>query len=295
MTPSNDPWTIGRLLTWTADYLGQHGSESPRLDAEVLLAHARGCERIELYTCFELVAPQPLLDGFRALVKKRAAGMPVAYLVGHREFYSRDFAVTPDVLIPRPETEFVVVALVDLIKQHAQDDQPVRIVDVGTGSGILAVCAAALLPQAELTALDVSPAALTVASGNAAAHQVGERICFVQSDLFAALDPEKAFDYIVSNPPYIGLSEKDQLARDIVDHEPHVALFAGEKGLDVLRQLIVASVERLNLNGWLITEFSPHQQAELIDQLAQIPQYGTPKFVDDISNRPRVLTVQRVA
>ncbi len=137
-----DSWTVGRLLQWTTDYLQEHGADNPRLDAEVLLAHARGCPRIELYTAFGAVADEDLRTEFRELVKRRAKGTPVAYLVGYREFYSLRFRVTPDVLIPRPETEFVLITLLDLIKEAGQLDHPLRIADVGTGSGNLAVAIA---------------------------------------------------------------------------------------------------------------------------------------------------------
>src|SRR5262245_27728685 len=146
---SSEPWTIGRLLQWTTGYLKEHGSESPRLDAEVLLAHALGAERIMLYARFAEEASEAVRAAYRELVKQRAAGKPVAYLVGYREFYSLDFAVTPDVLIPRPETEFVVIGLLDAAKSQppARRDVGFEIADVGTGSGILAVCAALKLPD----------------------------------------------------------------------------------------------------------------------------------------------------
>ena len=168
---SDAPWTIGRLLNWTTDFLKEKGAESPRLDAEVLLAHVRGCKRIELYTAFEEPASEELRAKFRELVKQRAAGKPVAYLVGHREFFSLPFAVTPDVLIPRPETELLVVRALDLAKpqprvndppERDRNDaapeapapkptpaplKPITIADVGTGSGIVAVTLAKHLPQ----------------------------------------------------------------------------------------------------------------------------------------------------
>ena len=183
------PWTVGRLLQWTADYLKTHGSESPRLDAEVLLAEAMGCKKIELYTRFEEEPAESVRAAFRELVKRRAEGAPVAYLLGHREFYSLDFRVTPDVLIPRPETELLVVTLLDLAKSKPKDT-PWSIADVGTGSGILAVCAAKNLAAARVTAVDISPAALEIAAENAEKHGVAARIEFLESDLFAAVPPE---------------------------------------------------------------------------------------------------------
>src|SRR5262245_54894920 len=166
----SESWTILRLLAWTTDYLKSHGSESPRLDAEVLLAHARGCERIMLYAAFDQVIDEAIRSKFRELVKRRAEGVPVAYLVGKREFYSLSFRVTPDVLIPRPETEFVVVAALDALKEISKsqvENQPL-VADVGTGSGAIAVAIAKHAPHAKTVATDISSAALAIAKENAA-------------------------------------------------------------------------------------------------------------------------------
>ncbi len=214
MPISNESWTIGRLLSWTIDYLGGHSAENPRLDAEVLLAHARGCRRIDLYTAYDEPATDETRTTFRELVKRRAAGTPVAYLVGHREFYSLDFEVNPDVLIPRPETELLVVALLDRAKERPTDESTIEIADVGTGSGILAVCAAKYVPTAHVTAIDVSPAALDIAKRNADRYNVADRITFVEADLLSAEPLEPRFDYIVSNPPYVSNAEMDQLSPD---------------------------------------------------------------------------------
>ena len=153
------PWTIGRLLTWTTDFLREKESTSPRLDAEVLLAYARDCPRIELYTAYEVVAEDSLRARFRELVRRRAEGMPVAYLVGQREFFSLPFKVTADVLIPRPETELLVVRTLDLAKslmENLSRDTPLQIADVGTGSGNVAICCAKHLPHCQVTAIDIS-------------------------------------------------------------------------------------------------------------------------------------------
>src|SRR5215471_7417879 len=153
----SEPWTIGRLLTWTTDYLKQHGADSPRLDAEVLLAEARGCKRIELYTAFAEIADEQTRTAFRELVRRRAEGTPVAYLVGKREFFSLSFRVTPDVLIPRPETETLIVRLLDLANQEIAGvgQGETKILDVGTGSGIIPISAAKHLPNAQITAVDI--------------------------------------------------------------------------------------------------------------------------------------------
>lgn len=271
---SDEPWTIGRLLVWTIDYLKKHGAENPRLDAEVLLAHARDCKRIDLYAAYGEEATDELRTTFRDLVSRRAKGAPVAYLVGHKEFYSLEFEVTPDVLIPRPETELLVVALLDANKgvrtlfqpasgsgepnpPRKKSPDPFLIADVGSGSGILAVCAAKYLPQAQVTAIDVSPAALEVARRNAVRHDVADRITFVESNLFAAVPTEARFDFIVSNPPYVSTAEMAELPSDVKDYEPHVALEAGEHGTEVIEPLIAESAERLHPGGALLIEISP--------------------------------------
>lgn len=289
MTSPDDPWTIGRLLAWTIEYLGNHGAENPRLDAEVLLAAARGCKRIDLYAAYGDEASDDLRAVFRDFVSRRAKGTPVAYLVGHKEFYSLEFEVTPDVLIPRPETELVVVALLDRAKKigttgselgaAADPDEngpaaaspqppapPLAIADVGTGSGILAVCAAKYLPQAQVTAIDLSSMALTVARRNAELHGVAERISFIVSDLLSSEPAKPQFDIVVSNPPYVSTSEMAELPADVREYEPHIALHGGEKGIETIERLINQTAPRLRPGGGLILEVSP-MIADAVEQL----------------------------
>ncbi len=285
-------WTIGEILEWTTDYLKQNGSTSARLDAEVLLAHARECDRIELYTAFKDPAEESLRQAYRELVKRRAEGTPVAYLVGQREFYSMSFRVTPAVLIPRPETEFVLITLLDLIKTAGRQEDPLVIADVGTGSGNLACAAAAQLPNANLVAIDIQQNALEVARENVERHQLSARIQLVKSDLFATIDTDQKFDYIISNPPYIGLGEKSSLPHDVVDQEPHTALFAGPTGEEILQRLLVESSQRLANDGWLISELSPI----IADSVLRIAQNAdgmkNAELMNDLSRQPRVLRVQ---
>jgi release factor glutamine methyltransferase len=287
-----DEWTIGRLLQWTADYLKQHGSESPRLEAEVLLAHARKCQRIELYTSFADPADDELRTRFRELVRRRAEGMPVAYLVGHREFYSLDFRVTSDVLIPRPETEFLVLTALDLIKQR-DGNVPLAVADVGTGSGIVAITITRQSPQARLTALDVSPAALAVARGNAERLGVIERIEFVESDLFAAVPSGRSFDLVVSNPPYVSTAEMARLPREVRAYEPALALVAGESGTSVIERLIPQAAERLTSGGSILLEISPMLQQQVESLLAADERLQLGATVKDLAGLPRVVQARR--
>ena len=293
--PEAESWTIGRLLTWTTDYLKRSGAESPRLDAELLLAHARGCKRIDLYTAFEEAAGEPLRTAFRELVKRRADGMPVAYLVGRREFYSLSFRVTPDVLIPRPETEFVVVETLDLIARAGITGRPVDVADVGTGSGAIAVCLAKHAPAARVTAIDISPAALKIATQNVADHALAERITLVESDLLTALPPDARFDFIVSNPPYIGQSEMPKLAREVRDHEPHLALVGGEVGVEVIQRLIPQAAERLRPGGWLVLEISPFIEPQVRQLFADDARWETPVVTKDLAQLARVVKARRRA
>jgi len=287
-----ETWTIGRLLTWTTDYLKQHGSQSPRLDAEVLLAHARGCKRIELYTAFDQIADDATRTAFRQLVSRRAKGEPVAYLVGKREFFSLSFRVTPDVLIPRPETESLVLRLVDLAKAESTD-KPCRIADVGTGSGIIAICAARHLPEAEVLAIDSSDAALATARHNAADHGMAGRIEFVEGDLFDAVSGDRRFHIIASNPPYVSESELARLPPDVRDFEPRQALVAGPRGTEVIERLVVQATERLEPGGWLLIEISPMIEATVRELIANHGGYELGPTIKDQAGQPRILQAKR--
>ncbi|MEX2142410.1 MAG: peptide chain release factor N(5)-glutamine methyltransferase [Pirellulales bacterium] len=288
-----DDWTIGRLLQWTADYLKQHGAETPRLDAEVLLAHARGCQRIQLYTAFDEPASEELRTKFRALVKERAEGKPVAYLVGYREFYSMNFRVTPDVLVPRPETELLVVRLLDIAKERGAG-KPIAIADVGVGSGIIAVVAAKRLSNARITALDQSREALDVARGNAESHGVADRIEWIQSDLFAAVPDGRKFDIVASNPPYISEGEYQQLSKTVKDFEPRAALVAGPRGTEVIERLLPQAAERLNATGWLLIEVSPMIEPQVRAFVEADGRFSLEPTVKDLAGQPRVVQVRRM-
>ncbi len=296
---TNEPWTVGRLLQWTTDYLQGHGSESPRLDAEVLLAEALGCQRIDLYTRFDEAPSDDARAVFRGLVHRRAEGMPVAYLVGRREFYSLSFRVTPDVLIPRPETELLVVTAIDLAKTYSplslgegpgvRSPNELMIADVGTGSGIIAICLAKQLPTCRVTAIDRSPAALAIAKQNAQQHGVANRIEFLESDLLAAVPPERRFDLIVSNPPYVTAAEFEQLAPDVRKFEPKSALVAGPKGTEVIEPLIAQSADHLQPGGHLLVEIGPAIHDAVLALLNADARFEVGQTIKDLARLPRVV------
>jgi release factor glutamine methyltransferase len=293
MTTSDEPWTIGRLLTWTVEYLGKHGADNPRLDAEVLLAEARGCKRIDLYTAYGEPATDEIRTAFRELVRRRAEGTPVAYLVGRREFYSLDFEVNPDVLIPRPETELLVVALLDEVKKRPAIEATIEIADVGTGSGIIAVCAAKYIPDSQVTAIDISLAALAVARRNAERHHVANRITFVEGNILSTEPAEPRFDYIVSNPPYVSTSEMAQLDRDVRNHEPDLALRAGDRGTDVIAPLIEQAAARLKSNGVVLIEISPMIAGDVEQLVRQQPSLETGPTIRDLAGHARIVQATR--
>jgi release factor glutamine methyltransferase len=294
------PWTVGRLLQWTADYLKDRGAEAPRLDAEILLAQALGCQRIQLYTTYEDVPKEEQRTAFRELVRLRAEGTPVAYLVGRREFYSLSFQVGPGVLIPRPETELIVVTVLDLAKQlHTASaggagEAPPRIADVGTGSGILAVTLAKHLPLAQVVASDTSKAALEIAAANARQHGVADRVEWIECDLMAAIESGPSFDFIVSNPPYISAAEYEKLSRDVKNFEPREALLAGPKGTEVIERLIPQAAQRLRPGGHLLIEISPMIHGVVQALLAAAPGLQPGPTVKDLARLPRVVQARKL-
>ncbi len=285
---SSDTWTLGRLLDWTTNFLKEKKAETPRLDAEVLLAHVAGCQRIALYTRFDEPAAEEVRARYRQLVKERVQGCPVAYLVGYKEFYNLRFAVSPAVLIPRPETEILVLEAIRLMKPLTAP----KIADVGTGSGAIAITLGKHLPQARIAAIDVSEEALKIAQKNAQTHRVLERINFVQGDLFTSLPAEARFDLIASNPPYIATQDWDTLPATVAKFEPRLALEGGPGGLQVITQLIEQSKARLVPQGYLLLEIGADQGQSVPDLITQTGGYAKITVLPDHAGLPRVVRAQ---
>jgi release factor glutamine methyltransferase len=281
-------WTIGRLLDWTSGFLKQKGSESPRLDAEVLLAHALGCRRIELYTRYEEDAAEEARQRFRELVRQRIEGCPVAYLVGRKEFFSLEFEVNRDVLIPRPDTECVVVEGLRLAKPLAEPD----VLDIGTGSGAIAVTVAKQHKGARMTATDVSPAALAVARRNAERHRLAERIRFLEGDVFGPIPAGERFDFVLSNPPYIAHGDMENLPVGVRQYEPRLALDGGPGGYAVFERLVAQAPQFLKPGGYLIVEIGAPQEGPARQRLEAHGGYELAKTVRDGSGHPRVLVAR---
>ena len=289
---SQQQWTIQRLLEWTTEFFAKSTSGSARLEAEVLLAEALGCQRIELYTRFNEVPDESTLAEFRAWVKRRGAGEPVAYLVGHREFYSLKFAVDSNVLIPRPETEHVVVAALEAAK--SVDAKPIRIIDIGTGSGCIAVTLATQLEHCKIAATDVSEAALAVAQTNITAHDVGDKVKLFQGDLFDALPSgSQPVHLIVSNPPYIGKLEIDTVDDQVKNHEPAIALFSGDLGTEIIERMVQRAPDYLLPGGKLIFETSPIVMDRCVNLVDSNPAFANVVVEKDFGDLPRVVVATK--
>lgn len=293
-TTQSEPWTILRLLQWTTEHLKKTGSSSPRLDAEVLLAHARGCDRIQLYTAFAEEPDEPVKAKFRELVKRRAAGEPVAYLVGKKEFYSLQFQVSKDCLIPRSETEHVVIECFDRAKKLLASDpsKKIRIADVCTGSGCIGISLAKHLPQATVVAIDLSPAAAAIATANVAQHQLGDRISVLEGDLLSPV-ADQSLDFVVSNPPYVSEAEFAKLEKTVREFEPRMALVSGPVGTEIIEKLAAEAALKLVDNGWFICEFSPMIADQVESHLNSTNQWANVAVVKDLAGLKRIVVAQR--
>nr|WP_162493601.1 peptide chain release factor N(5)-glutamine methyltransferase [Syntrophotalea acetylenivorans] len=253
-----EPWTVLKVLQWTAGYLQEQGIEGARLDAELLLTEVLQLDRVGLYVNYDRPLEATELAAYRQLVGRRARREPVAYILGRSEFWSLPLVVRPEVLIPRPDTE----VLVEEALQRADSES--RILDVGTGSGAIAIALAHELPGAQLVAIDLSDAALAVAKENARSNNVAERISFQQGDLQSL--PTGPFELIVANPPYIPQGDLASLQPDVRDYEPHLALAGGSDGLDCYRILSAQSRQCLTAGGWMLLEVGVGQ-AQAVQQL----------------------------
>lgn len=256
-TAKDAAWTLARLLTWTTDYLKRSGVEDARLSAEVLLAHAARCRRIDVYARFDQCLPAEQLVRFRDLVKRAAAHEPIAYLVAVKEFYSLEFRVTADVLIPRPETETLVEASLDRLR--ARSGAAIHVLDVATGSGCVVISILKENPTIHAVATDVSEAALVVAQSNAERHGVQDRVKFVHADglaLAEELKPVGGFDALVCNPPYISAQGMSTVPASVARYEPQIALTDGADGLSFYRMLARDARDWLAGDGFVAMEIA---------------------------------------
>jgi len=281
LTDSNPSTLFSNALVHGAKHLGH--LTTARRDAELLLLHVAGKDRAFLLTHPDAPLTPGQQSTYEQWLNRRAKHEPIQYILGEQEFYGLTFRVTPDVLIPRPETEHLIEALLQLIPREAA----IRIADVGTGSGAIAITLARKLPHVTITALDVSPPALKIAQQNAARHNVADRIRFLESDLLSAVADE-IFDAIISNPPYVPDSEA--LDPQVRNFEPATALYAGPSGLDIYRRLIPQSWQALKPRGWLFMEIGHGQHDALA---ALLSDWNDVAFIDDLQQIPRVVTARK--
>ncbi|HPT68823.1 MAG TPA: peptide chain release factor N(5)-glutamine methyltransferase [Syntrophomonas sp.] len=283
-------WRIKDLLEWTTRYFLDKGISESRLEAEILLAHVLKKDRVYLYANYEAPVNMDERAIYKEYIKRRTKSEPIAYITGHKEFMSLDFEVSPQVLIPRPDTELLVETAI----KATRDLNSVRIVDVGTGSGAIAVSLAYYIDQAEIYATDISLSALEIARRNAGCHNVD--IDFRESDLLETFLVSQAegipcsFDMIIANLPYVAETERETLDPQVLDFEPHLALFAGEDGLDLYRQLIPQARMLLQEGGALLFEIDP-RQANLIPSIME--GFSDVRILKDAAGRERVVQARR--
>ena len=286
---------ILEVINRTTTYFGKQGIESPRLTIELLLAHLLEKKRLDLYLQFERELDEATLAKLRELVKRRAGGEPLQYITGETEFCGLKFMVDKRVLIPRPETELLVETVVKRLKPApgAPGDRalPTTLIDVGTGSGCIAIALAKKLPTAEISALDVSPDALEVARGNAALHQVEKKVRFFEGDLLEGLPSSFVAEAIVSNPPYIADGELAKLPKEVRGFEPVRALAAGEDGLKVIRRLVMNARRALSASGFVALEIGAGQR-QAVEGIFGQQGYGVVEVVKDLQGHERVVVAQ---
>lgn len=335
-----ETWTIGKLLEASFGFFRDRGVESPRLSAELLLSHVLGCKRIALYTMYGDAVDDQHRAALRELVRRRAAGCPVAYLTGSKEFYGRPFHVSSDVLIPRPETELLIETVLDRSKKRGQvvevdvEVEPAtadqsdasleevsthpqsegeefssrkrlqiiprpyeRILDLGTGSGIIGLTLASEFPKSFVTMVDVSQAALDMAKRNAESLEIEDRsprLSFLCGDLFAPIQESTSFDLIVSNPPYIRSDVVPTLEVTVRDYEPHLALDGGQAGLDLVEKIIKNAGKYLESDGELLIEIGSDQKEAVIALVDAEPDLELVAVHDDLARLPRLLHARKL-
>ena len=284
--------TLKDALTSAVDRLSAAQVGSPRMNAELLVMFTLGCDRAYLFAHPEREVTPEEQARLEDSLSQRARGVPAQYSTGHQEFWGMDFIVSPAVLIPRPETEHVIETVLQLANENnggRAPGIPIHIIDVGTGSGCIALALAKEFPYAEIHATDISSSALEVAHANAARHQFESRVRFRQTDLLHGIDPG-SFDFVVSNPPYVGESEADEVQLEVRKFEPRNAVFAGPTGLEVIERLIPQALATLRPGGWLVIEIS----GSIVEGVKRLfGGWQQVQITNDLQGIPRVAFAQR--
>ena len=288
-----DPWTILRMILWSAEYLTEKGVEAGRLDAEWLLSTALGVDRLQLYLQYDRPLSPEEREAFKPLLRRRASREPLQYIIGRAAFRQLELKTDPRVLIPRPETEVLVQEVLDWAS--AAGKSLGRVWEMGTGTGAVALSLAVEGACTTIVATDSSPDALSVAADNAERYDVSGLVEFREGSLFEPLEEGEEFDVIVSNPPYIAEGEKGELQPEVRDWEPPEALFAGEDGLDVIRQLVAGAPEHLLAGGFLALECGLGQVERIATDLNGTGAFAAVRIRPDLTGRPRFVIAERGA
>jgi len=289
------PLTIKELLEVTTDYLKKKEIENPRLSAEILLAHQLGINRVKLYVCFDQPLNTNEITGYRSLIKRRLNREPIQYITGRQEFWSLDFIVGPQVLIPRPESELLVESVISLFKEgRLPQSGHIRILDLGTGCGAISISLARELNGASFWASDISQGALKTAGLNAQRHGVEDKIQFILGDLLRPFKAHGAtFDIILSNPPYIASDAFKSLPPEVRDHEPKLALDGRREGMFFIEKIIMEGADYLKLGGWILMEMDPLQTTKALRLIEESNHYSNKERIKDFSRRYRVVLGQK--
>ena len=305
--PDETPWTVGRLLEWTQKFFEKKGIAQPRLEAEILLAHALGTERIGLYLAYEQEVETDARARFREWVQRRAEGEPTRYLVGGCEFMSLAFKIGPGCLIPRPETELLVEEVMarcgkkrgcaPAAEGASAAVAAVTVIDLCTGCGCVAVSVAVHVPESRVMATDLSSSALAMARVNAAAHGVADRVAFLEGDLYEALEAAGAApaDFLLANPPYVAEAEWEALQPEIRNHEPREALVAGPEGTEVIERIVRGAPAYLKPGGTLLVEIGASQGPAVRDLAAGVCGLVDVEIRKDYAGHDRMLVARRAA
>ncbi len=279
-------WTVKKILDWAIGDFGKKGMDSPRLEAELLLSSVLKCDRISLYTGFDRPLEGGELESFRDFVVRRRKGEPAAYILEHKEFWSLDLRVSKEVLVPRPDTETLVQAALDLV-----GDSVCRVIDLGTGSGCVAIAMAKERELLEIDAVDISAGACEVARENVSKYGLDDRVRVYEGDLFTALPTGERYGMIVANPPYVVDAEIDELEQE-VRLEPRIALAGGEDGLDVVKRILDLAPRYLESGGWLLLEIDPRQASTVAMDIGPATLGVEGRIVKDLAGRDRVVVFQ---
>lgn len=290
-----DKYTVFDLILWASKILQKHTIDSPRLDAEIILSHLLNCRRIDLYTHPDKIVEDTAAVRYKHAIQRRAQRVPLQYITNHAEFMSLDFYVDERVLIPRPETELIVEAVIEK-SENFSNGQEVLIADIGTGSGNIAVALAKKIQNARIFAIDISPDALAVARINARRHQVLDKITFLRGNIFEPLTRcgvESKINFIVSNPPYVSSDELSTLQAEVRNFEPHVALISGQDGLSLFKDIIRGADRWLRPGGFLILEVGETQARKVAQIVRDTGRFKKAEYRKDYQYIYRTVIAQR--